>query len=451
MTNDRAAAIVDQMKLLTEPKSDSLMQAIELEETPPPMVFSALVGLICVLIVGFVLWAGATRVEELTRSHGAVMPAGDVIAVSHLEAGLVSQILVQEGEEVRQGQALIQLAPISTEAMIAQLEERRATLVLSVERYEAVADGRAPKFDAVLEGREELKREQEMLYAPQLGAIEKRRSILEKQLEQQRSEQERLQNQLLALQERAALALDEARLRKRLFDDGLTTRDRYYAAQREAKDLEQEVADYRDQLAASKIQVLELEETVGEFDRQTQTELRQTKADLDIELAEVEQRLSDVGGRADRLTLTAPADGIVKGLQVNAVNAVVQSGAQLLEIVPIAERMVVSAQVSPSDIGRVQVGQPASVKVAAYDAASFGALDGVVELVSASTFQDERGDTFYRAVIALDKAYFGDDPKRNRVLPGMSVEADIKNGRKSILTYLLKPVSRGWSNAFHEA
>jgi len=77
--------------------------------------------------------------------------------------------------------------------------------------------------------------------------------------------------------------------------------------------------------------------------------------------------------------------------------------------------------------------------------------DGVVELVSASTFQDERGETFYRAIIALDKAYFGEDPRRNRVLPGMSVEADIKTGAKSILSYLLKPVSRGWNNAFHEA
>ncbi|MEL7029433.1 MAG: HlyD family efflux transporter periplasmic adaptor subunit, partial [Pseudomonadota bacterium] len=198
------------------------------------------------------------------------------------------------------------------------------------------------------------------------------------------------------------------------------------------------------------IQILEAAKKIEEFDSQTQSELRQAKADLNLELAEVEQGLADFGGRSARLTMTAPASGVVKGLTVNAVNAVVQAGETVLEIVPIAERMVVSAQVSPAEVSRVQPGQPASVRVAAYDSSSYGSLDGVVELVSASTFQDERGETFYRAIISLEKAHFGEDPARNKVLPGMSVQADIKTGSKSILGYLLKPVSRGWSNAFHE-
>ncbi|MEL7028412.1 MAG: biotin/lipoyl-binding protein, partial [Pseudomonadota bacterium] len=166
-------ALVENLRLVVEPKSEALMQSIELEETSPPMVLTTLIGVICGLVASFLVWSALTKVEELTRSQGAVMPAGDVIALRHLEGGLVSEILVDEGEEVREGQPLLRLAPIDTAARLDQLKERQASVKFSIERHQALAENRAPNFESLLPGFADQKSEQFMLYTAQFDVNEK--------------------------------------------------------------------------------------------------------------------------------------------------------------------------------------------------------------------------------------------------------------------------------------
>jgi HlyD family type I secretion membrane fusion protein len=138
-------------------------------------------------------------------------------------------------------------------------------------------------------------------------------------------------------------------------------------------------------------------------------------------------------------------------MQVSSINSVVAPGAPLMEIVPTGERLIVAARVAPRDIALVKEGQPVKVRVAAYDFATFGPLPGVVERISPSTFQSEETGPYYRVDVALERDHFGDAPAGLRVMPGMTVEADIKGRSKSLLSYLVKPVSRGWDRAFGES
>ena len=171
---------------------------------------------------------------------------------------------------------------------------------------------------------------------------------------------------------------------------------------------------------------------------------------MTAELAEVEEALRDLRDRVERLEVRAPVRGVVNALAVHSVNAVIQPGQELLEIVPMADELVVEARVMPHDIGHVEEGQAADIRVSSYDFARFGAVLGVVRQLSASTYLDENLQPYYRAVIALDQDHVGDQPGVNRIIPGMTVEADIKTGSKTILDYLLRPVSRGLSSAFQE-
>jgi HlyD family type I secretion membrane fusion protein len=397
-----------------------------------------------------IVWSLVTHVDVVVRAAGEVTPAGDVIAIQHAEGGNVAEILVGDGEAVAAGQVLLRLAPADTLSERNRFLARRATLVLTIERERAVAEGRTPDFDGVVTGFEAQKLEQRLLYNAERNADIEQRNVLASQLAQQRDEDERLANQIKALEQDAANAEEELQVRARLFKKGLATRDRYYTAQRDASDLRARLANLNDERARNANSVAEAQHKLAENDSDIRAKAREKAAQSLSDLEEVEQALASASDRTRRLNITSPVAGVVKGLVVKSLNAVVRPGETIAEIVPTGARMVVTAQIRPQDIGQIRAGDPVDVRVLTFDFTTYGSLAGTVERISASTFQSEEGRTYYKGIIALKKAYFGKDPAAARVLPGMTAEVDIKTGRRSIMSYLLKPVTRGWNSAFRE-
>ena len=438
------------LRLLREPSHEALNGAIELEERPPPESLTRLVGIICGLMILIILWSMVTRVDVVVRAAGEVTPAGDVIAIQHAEGGNVAEILVSDGEAVSAGQILLRLAPSDTLSERNRLSSRRATLLLTIERERAVAEGRAPDFDGVVSGFEAQKLEQRLLYNAERNADTEQRNVLASQLAQQRDEDERLANQIKALEQDATIAEEELRVRSGLLKKGLTTRDRFYNAQRDASDLRARLANLNDERARAANIIAEAQHKLAENDSDVRAKARGQAAQSLSDLEEVEQALASATDRTRRLDITSPVTGIVKGLVVKSLNAVVRPGETIAEIVPTGARMVVSAQIRPQDIGQIRAEDPVDVRVLTFDFTSYGSLAGTVERISASTFQSEDGRTYYKAIVALEKPFFGKDPAAARVLPGMTAEVDIKTGRRSIMSYLLKPVTRGWNSAFRE-
>lgn len=179
---------------------------------------------------------------------------------------------------------------------------------------------------------------------------------------------------------------------------------------------------------------------------ETQRELARTKG----ELAELREDMVRLQHRVARTDITAPTRGYVKGLNVNTVGGVIAPGQILMDIVPADQDLVVEARISTRDIGHVSIGQTAKVKVDTYDFARYGAISGRLKRISATTFQDEKGAPYYKGTIVLDRRYVGAEPQRNPVLAGMTVQAEIVTGAKSILSYLLKPIRNSVDRAFHE-
>jgi membrane fusion protein, adhesin transport system len=283
-----------------------------------------------------------------------------------------------------------------------------------------------------------------------MQSIEAQRTVLNAQKSQRNSEVDRLTSQLIVLRRDEQNASDELKLRTDLYDRKLTTRDRFYAAQRDAADRQKQRMNARDQLSRADSELSEYERKLTEFETKTRADAQESIAKHTADLAEVDAALRNEEGREKRLTLTAPVAGIVSGLAVKAINAVVKPGDTLMELVPTEDPLVVMADVKPQDIGQLVVGQAADIRVSAFDYAMYGTLQGKIERISATTFSDPEGRRFYKVRVRLARDYFGNSPKATRVLPGMEVQVDVKTGARSILGYLLKPVTRTWETALRE-
>ena len=439
----------DNIKLLFDPGVVALNQAIELEERPPSKSLTLLIYAIAAAIICAVLWSAVTRVDIVARAPGRVAPAGEVVAIQHLEGGVVAEIAVGEGEHVKKGQVLLRLQALDNEGRLEQLKVKRAVHMLAIEGDRALFENREPQFDTAIAGFARQKAEQLLLHNARARAFEAQRTVLNAQKAQRQADVERLTAQLIVLRRDEKYAEEELKLRTDLLNRKLTTRDRYYASQRDAADRQKQRLNARDQLARAESELAEYERKSAEFEAKTRAEAQASIAKSTADLAEVEAALRSEQGRATRLTLTAPVAGIVSGLAIKAINTVVKPGEPLMELVPTTDPLVVMADVKPQDIGQVEVGQRADIRVSAFDHAMFGTLEGKVERISATTFSDPDGRRFYKVLVRLARDHLGSDP-RARVMPGMEVEVDVKTGVRSILGYLLKPVARTWDTALRE-
>ncbi len=438
------------IKLLFDPGVVPLNQAIELEERAPSRSLSQLVYAICALVMFGILWSAVTRVDIATSAPGRVVPEGDLVAIQHLEGGVIAAIFVSEGDHVKKGQVLLQLAALDNEGKLAQLKAKRAARLLAIEGDRAIFDATTPNFDKVVTGFAEQKFEQQSLYNARMRDHAAQRTILSAQKSQRVSEVDRLSSQLIVLRRDERVAEEELALRSDLFARKLTTRDRLYGAKRDATDSQKQRMNARDQLARAESELAEYEHKLLEFETKVRADAQEQISKGTAELAEIDAALKNEEGHATRLNLKAPVDGIVSGLTVRMINAVVKPGETMMELVPANDPLMVLANVAPQDVGQLEVGQPADIRVSAYDYATFGTLEGTVERISASTAADPEGRQFYKMRVRLARDYFGHDRKKARLLPGMEVEVDVKTGSRSILNYLLKPVTRTWDTAMRE-
>ena len=162
------------------------------------------------------------------------------------------------------------------------------------------------------------------------------------------------------------------------------------------------------------------------------------------------QTIARLRDRVNRHNIKSPVRGVVKGLAVNTIGGVVPSGGVIAEIVPLEEDLIVEARLSPADIGHLDIGQLAAIKVQTFDFARFGSIQGTLENISATTFKDQDGSVYYKGIIKLNQSHVGSDPNSNLILPGMTVDVDVTTGDRTLLRYLLRPVYESLDRAFGE-
>ncbi len=448
--NRQPTDLGEKVKLLFDPGVIALNQAIELEERPPARSLSLLMFGICSLLVTSLIWSAFARLDIVTNAHGSVMPVGELVAIQNLEGGIVSEILVSEGELVEAGQTLLRLAPLDTQGRLDLLAAKRAAHLLAIEVERAIVESPAPDFTKAVDGFEKQKVEQQSFYDARMRALTTERAVLNAQIAQRRASVERNAAQLMLLRRDEQRANEELDMRRDLLERKLTTRDRFYAAEQDAAGLQKQRLSTRDELARANSELVEYQRRLIALDDKGRAGASEAITKHIADMGEVQASLDNELGREGRLNVKAPVAGIVMGLSVKAINAVVKPSEPLMQIVPTNEPLVVMADVQPQDIAYVALGQRAAVRISAFDYSIYGTLPGTVDRISAAAFSDRDGREFYKIRVRLERDYFGSDTSAARLIPGMYAEADIKTGNRSVLTYLLKPVARTLDTALRE-
>ncbi len=425
-----------------------LTLAIHLEEGGAPWLMRAAVWLAALAIALALAWAAATTVPQVAQGPGEIVPAGSVQSIQHLEGGIVARINVREGDIVEARQVLLEVDPTAALAERDQLASREASLRLQAERLRAFADGRA----AILaeSGEAGLSADQAAILKTQERARTSQRAVLERQLAGRRADLDVLLTQQRTLQRQIQITSEALDMRQKLTDQGLNSRITLLDVQREMNRVQGELSTVLVNIGRAREAIGEAEQRMVELDTRLSADAMRELGSVTSELRQVEEARVRLDDRVARTQVTAPVRGVVKEMRVRTEGGVVPPGGVLLDIVPIGRELLVEARLQPSDIGQVRIGQNVAVKVSTYDYARFGSVPGKLTYLSASTLVDPQGRPYYKAVVALEKDHVGDDPKRNPVLPGMTVLADIKTDERTVLRYLLNPVYKALDSAFHE-
>lgn len=428
---------------------NDLTRSVLYEEVPNQNLMRLTAIVIGVAFLLFLAWSSMTHVNEVARVQGEIIPSGYAQVVQHLEGGIVSEILIEEGDLVEKGQILVRMGGIGAEEDFAGLDKRQTTLKLQAERLRAFAYNTEPDFSAIAQDEESIAYQQRILQSAR-QSYETEKKVLEDQLSQKQQAIERLKGQKETAQKETASGRELLQMKQGLAKSGAVSRKDLIDSERDVTRLEGEVRAVESQIA-------EAEQAMSEYNSRLQTLAAKTKDKVLQELEEVEtqiaqnkQTLSKLEGRVDRMTIISPVRGLVKGMRVNTVGGVISAGEPIMEIVPLDRTLIVEAHIPPRDIGNLQVGQTARVKVSAFDFSRYGVIEGELEFLSATTFVDKDQRSFYKGRIVLDKNHVGPNPEKNLILPGMTVEADIVTGRKTVMAYLLKPIHTSLNSALRE-
>ncbi len=414
-----------------------------------PLRARVLLRTVYIVFALFILWAAVAQLDEVTRGEGKVIPSKQVQVLQSIDGGLVSEILVHEGEVVQANQLLIK---IDETRFVSSVKENRAQylgLLARAARLKALTDGKpfVPPPEVVKEAPEIVDQEFQLFQAKQ-AELNAAVSIARQQLAQRQQELNEAQAKRAQAGQGYDLTSKELAVTKPLINSGAVS-------EVELLRLERDVSRYRGERDMASAQITRVQAAINEAQRKIEEVELNFRNEAGKELSETNAKLSSIAegsvalsDRVKQSSIRSPVKGTVKRLLVNTVGGVVQPGKDMIEIVPLEDALLLEARVQPRDIAFLRPGQPAIVKFTAYDFAVYGGLDGTLEHIGADTVIDDKGNAFYTVRVRTNKPGFGD--ANLPIIPGMVAEVDILTGKKSVLAYLLKPVLRARNVAMTE-
>ncbi|MFG6428284.1 HlyD family type I secretion periplasmic adaptor subunit [Roseateles sp. LYH14W] len=374
-----------------------------LADEPLPRSMWALY-LLAAALVAAIAWASFAKVDQVSRVQGRVVPEAREQVIASLDSGLLAELKVREGEEVQAGQELARLDPTRVEAQENEGALRRTAMRVAVARLRAEAYGARFELPADV--------------PPESEAV-----ALEKQAYQAR--QRLLDEAVSSLDRSVGLLARELKVAQELSAKGLMSEVEVMRVNRQINDLRQQ-----------------RQERVSRFRQEASQELTR----LENELAALAEQQVVRKDAMKRTVLRSPVHGIVKNIRITTLGGVVTSGSPIMEIVPLGPTVLIEARVPPREVGFIQVGQRAIMKISGYDYNVNGGLKGAIEMISADTLGDNEkltpgGDArYYRALVRADENNLMRNGEPLPVIPGMSATVEIKTGERTVLSFLLRPL-----------
>jgi len=421
----------------------------------PPKGTSVFLMSCLALFFSFFAWANWAELDEVTRGDGRVISSGKNQVVQSLEGGIIKEIFVKAGSEVKKGDILLRIDDTGFSANLGEIKAKRFSLLAQITRLEQETssdDQTTLKFSNFLKVKATKDVEsQQRLYAARLRSLKAQTLILTERISQRERELDEQMLNLQRLKKTFKLAKSEERLKAPLVRSGVVPKTDLLRLMREIADIEGQILVGSQTVPRLKASIREANALRNEqsvtFRQKAQAELSEKQS----EMAVILETLRAAQDRVRRADFYAPVGGIINVLNVNTVGEVVKAGETLIEIVPQSTTLQIEVRVKPSDIAFIHPDQPALVKITAYDFSIYGGLDGVVAQISAdSSIDNQTREVFYLVTIKTLTNQLN-DPKQNLIIfPGMVASVDILTGKKSVLAYLLKPINKARNEALRE-
>lgn len=419
-------------------------------EDAPRVIRLTIWGLIA-FVAFCLLWAHFAVVDEVTRGDGKAIPSSRLQKIQNLEGGIVTELFVREGQIVNVGDPLLRLDDTRFASNVGETEADRLALLLRVERLSAEIQGR--ELVVADEVREKVPRQaenEEQLFNSRRQQLLDEVAGLEEQLTQRRQELREFASKQSQFRNSLELLRQEIRMSEPLVAEGAISPV-------EVLRLKRAEVESRGQLQATTLAMPRAESAIKEVERKIDETRGRFRSDALTQLNEARTELSKIQStgkalkdRVNRTLVTSPVRGIVKLLLVNTIGGVIQPGSDLVEIVPLDDTLLVETRIRPQDIAFLHPGQEAIVKFTAYDYTIYGGLKAKLEQIGADTVTDDEGNSFYVIKLRTDKSHLGSAEHPLLIIPGMVASVDIITGKKSVLSYLLKPIIRARSEALRE-
>ncbi|PKG74434.1 HlyD family type I secretion periplasmic adaptor subunit [Shewanella sp. GutCb] len=413
-----------------------------------------LIKRIIFLITGSVLimllWSLFAEVEEISKSKGQVVPLGHRQIIQSRAGGTMASVMVEEGDVVKKGDVLASFVSIDSQSAEEELASKRANLLLRIERYESFIDQREANFSEFEVEYPQLVK----LHTASLSRMNQERvamqQLSESDIAKSQAEIDGLLAEIPPLSDQIKTAEQTLTMMQSVTAEQAVSKLRILESQQKLDSYMRELRSMESKQQVLAKNLLNLEQQLNQKQVTLLKEVGEKRTDAQAELLGIIARLKSSGSLVSQNTIIAPVDGIIQSIPSSSTGSVIQPGGTVAVIVPMTKTGLMEAKLSPRDIGFVKVGQPVRIKIDAFDYSRYGALDGIVKRISPSTDSDEKGGVFYKVQIAIDKPYFSDKPGRFDLIPGMTGEADIVTGDKTVFQYLWKPVFTNVTEAFGE-
>lgn len=404
---------------------------------------------------GLFIYAAVVSISGAVIAPGRVTVEGSYQQVQHLDGGIVREILVKNGDRVKQGDVLLRLDSTLAEANLAVARQRVRDLALQTARLEAERDRSATMaFPALLDA---VDPETQRLYAAQKSLFEARRttrngeqSVLQERRGQLAGDIRGQQSQLNATLKQIKINERELADLRPLYEKGYVNQQRIAPLERESARLEGEAGRLKSEISKTKGAIMEIELRIAQsektFTSEVIDELRKIEASL-AEQVETEKAQAD---RLARIVVRAPRSGRVHAMQSHTIGGVVTPASPIMQVIPDDDRLIVTAEVRPQDIDKVRAGQDATLRFPAFNSHTTPTIEGRVVRVSPAEINVQGGPSYYTAEVEIGPDELARLPSRQALVPGMPAEVYMATGSRTILSYLVKPLLDSLSRTFRE-
>ncbi|MDX1809734.1 MAG: HlyD family type I secretion periplasmic adaptor subunit [Sulfurospirillaceae bacterium] len=407
--------------------------------------------LLVLTVVVFVGWSYITYVDEIVRSIGKVIPSGENKVLQNLEGGIIEDILVKEGDRVKQGQILLKIKNVKSTVDLDEIKFRYNDLFAQSYRLIAQATMKSLKFDkAFAKKHPGLVTREESLYNTNMNQLKAKIDVLQKQIKQKNDQLKEAVVKAKDLQRSYFLINEEINMTEPMVKEGIKSKVDFLKLQREANKIKTDINTINNSTPEIRSSIDEIRSKINEtrltFIAKSKQDLNDVLGKLDI----TENKIESYQDTVNRTYVRSPVEGIVKKMYVNTIGGVIRPGMDLIEVVPDNKNLIVEVKILPKDIAFIYYGQGALVKFTAYNYSIYGGLKGKVIGISPDTITDKDNKTYYIVRIKTDKDTLVYNGEKLKIIPGMTVNADIITGKRTIFDYIMKPILNSKDYIFTE-